>query len=132
MNLFETIRIALNGLSTNRLRAVLTTLGIIIGVGAVIALVSLGRGVENYISGQFEALGSNVLFVFSAPPAKGSENGIQPITTVEAEDLANPNIAPSIQQIALEYQIGGTVIAGSKRTVIPISGVTPNFSEVPE
>jgi len=130
MNLFETIRIALNGLSTNRLRAVLTTLGIIIGVGAVIALVSLGRGVENYISGQFEALGSNVLFVFSAPPATGSENGIQPITTVEAEDLANPNIAPSIQQIALEYQIGGTVIAGSKRTVIPISGVTPNFSEV--
>jgi putative ABC transport system permease protein len=130
MNLFETIRIAFTGLATNRLRAILTTLGIIIGVGAVIALVSLGRGVENYIAGQFESLGSNVLFVFSAPPASGSERGIQPITTVEAEALSNPLVAPSIQQVALEYQIGGTIIAGSKRTVIPISGVSPNFQEV--
>ena len=66
MNFFEIFRIAISSLLINRLRAVLTTLGIIIGVGAVIALISLGRGVETYISTQFQGLGSNILFVFSA------------------------------------------------------------------
>src|SRR5262245_52071099 len=107
MSFFESIRIALTGLATNRLRAVLTTLGIIIGVGAVIGLVSLGRGVQDYIAGQFQALGSNVLFVFSAAPASGTRTTIQPLTTVEGEGLAR---LPSIRQVAMEYQVVGTVI----------------------
>ena len=102
MNFFETIRISLDALLVNRLRAVLTTLGIIIGVGAVIGLVSLGRGVENYIGAQFQALGSNVLFVFSSPPTSGTRTTIQPLTTLEAADLSNPAIAPSIRQVAME------------------------------
>jgi putative ABC transport system permease protein len=130
MNSLETIRIALTALLTNRLRSVLTTLGIIIGVAAVIGLVSLGRGVESFIAGQFEALGSNVLFVFSSPPASGTRTTIQPITTVEGDDLSNPSIAPSILQIAMEYQVLSTVAAGSNRLNIPVSGVTPNFQEV--
>jgi putative ABC transport system permease protein len=130
MNLLETIRIALTALLTNRLRSVLTTLGIIIGVAAVIGLVSLGRGVEAFIAGQFEALGSNVLFVFSSPPTSGTRTTIQPITTVEGEDLSNPSIAPSVLQIAMEYQVLSTVAAGSNRLNIPVSGVTPNFQEV--
>ncbi|MBL8156892.1 MAG: ABC transporter permease [Anaerolineae bacterium] len=130
MNFLETIRIALTALLTNRLRSVLTTLGIIIGVAAVIGLVSLGRGVESFIAGQFEALGSNVLFVFSSPPASGTRTTIQPITTVEGDDLSNPSIAPSILQIAMEYQVLGTVAAGSNRLNIPVSGVSPNFQEV--
>jgi putative ABC transport system permease protein len=130
MSLFETIRIALTGLSTNRLRAVLTTLGIIIGVGAVIGLVSLGRGVQNYVQGQFQGLGSNLLFVFASAPTSGTRTTIQPLTTIEAAALTNPGVAPSIRQIAMEYQVFGTVIAGSKRTQLAISGITPNFTEV--
>lgn len=76
MNLLETFRISFDALLVNRLRAILTTLGIIIGVGAVIALVSLGRGVENYIAAQFQALGSNVLFVFSSAPSSGTRTTI--------------------------------------------------------
>jgi putative ABC transport system permease protein len=130
MNLLESIRIALDGLVTNRLRAVLTTLGIVIGVGAVIGLVSLGRGVEGYITGEFQALGSNVLFVFSSFPTSTTRTIIQPITTVEGLALMKPEIAPSVRQIAMEFQVLGTVVAASKRTQIPISGVTPNFTDV--
>ncbi|MEO8609615.1 MAG: ABC transporter permease [Chloroflexota bacterium] len=130
MNLFETIRIALTGLATNRLRAVLTTLGIIIGVGAVIGLVSLGRGVQNYVAGQFQGLGSNLLFVFPSAPTSGTRTTIQPITTIEANALTSPGVAPSIRQVAMEYQIGATVVAGSKRTQLAVSGITPNYVDV--
>jgi putative ABC transport system permease protein len=130
MNLLESIRIALNGLATNRLRAVLTTLGIIIGVGSVIGLVSLGRGVEGYIAGEFQALGSNVLFVFPSAPVAGTRTTIQPLSTVEGEALANPRIAPNIRSVAMEYDVFGTIAAGGKRANLAVSGVTPNFQEV--
>jgi putative ABC transport system permease protein len=130
MNLIETIRIALTGLATNRLRAVLTTLGIIIGVGAVIGLVSLGRGVQDYISGQFEALGSNLLFVFPSAPISGTRTIVQPLTTLEVEGLTRPGVAPSVSRVAMEYQVTGTIIANSKRIQLAVSGISPNFSEV--
>ncbi|MDZ4766036.1 MAG: ABC transporter permease [Chloroflexota bacterium] len=130
MNLLESLRIAINGLLTNRLRSLLTTLGIIIGVGAVIGLTSLGRGVEDFVAAQFQGLGSNVLFVFSSPPASNTRTTIQPITTLEARDLINPIIAPSVRQIALETVVPAVVVAGSKSTQLAVSGVTPNFTAV--
>jgi putative ABC transport system permease protein len=130
MSLLESLRIALTSLAVNRLRAVLTALGIIIGVSAVVALVSLGRGVESYIKGQFQALGSNVLFVFSSVPTSGTRTTIQPISSIEAAALANPVVAPNIRQVALEFQLRGVVAAGSKQTTITVSGVSPNFQDV--
>lgn len=130
MNIFESIRIALTGLATNRLRAVLTTLGIIIGVGAVIGLVSLGRGVQGYITGQFQALGSNVLFVFPSVPTDGERTIVEPITTLEADALRKRSVAPSIAQIAEEFQVFGRVVADAKRTSLAVSGVTPNYQDV--
>jgi putative ABC transport system permease protein len=101
-------------------------------VGAVIGLISLGRGVEDYIAREFEGLGSNVLFVFTSPPAVGNGTSvrIQPLTTKEAEELSDPAIAPNIAQIALEYIVPGLVQVGSERLGVGVSGVSPNFSEV--
>jgi putative ABC transport system permease protein len=130
MNLTESFRIALSGLSANRLRAVLTTLGIIIGVGAVIGLASLGRGVENFVAAEFQSLGSNVLFVFSSAPTGGTRTTIQPITTKEAEALASAAVAPSIREVATEYTVPATVLANSKGVTLPVSGVSPNYSTV--
>jgi putative ABC transport system permease protein len=130
MNISESFRIAVDGLLTNRLRSLLTTLGIIIGVGAVIGLVSLGRGVENFVAAQFQGLGSNVLFVFSSQPASSTRTTIQPISTIEARALADPTIAPSIRQVAMETSVPAVVIAGSRSTQLPVSGVTPNFTDV--
>jgi putative ABC transport system permease protein len=63
MKVIEAMRIAMRALAANKLRSILTMLGIIIGVGAVIALMSIGRGVEKYVTDQFAGLGSNLLFV---------------------------------------------------------------------
>ena len=63
MNIVESLRVAFRALAANKLRSILTMLGIIIGVGAVIVLISMGRGVENYITDQFASLGSNLLFI---------------------------------------------------------------------
>jgi putative ABC transport system permease protein len=130
MSLWESFRIALAGLAANRLRAALTTLGIVIGVGAVIGLVSLGRAVEIYIADQFKALGSNVLFVFTSVPTSGTTARIDPITTVEAEALDDSSIAPSILQIAYETGVIATVRSATDVQGGSISGVTPNYTEV--
>jgi len=130
VKLLENLRIALSGLLTNRLRSILTTLGIIIGVSAVIALVSLGRGVESFIAAEFQSLGSNVLFVFSSAPVSTTRTTIQPITTREAADLANPFFAPAIAQVASETIVGGQVVVGSNSARLSISGVTPNYTSV--
>ena len=130
MRLFESFRIALEALVSNRLRAALTTLGIIIGVGSVIGLVSLGRGVENFIADEFRSLGSNLLVVFSSRPNSPTRTRIEPLTTNEARDLLDPAIAPSIRQIAQQFDFGATVVAGSRSVGAAVSGVTPNFSMV--
>ena len=62
----ESIKMALDGMLTNKLRTFLTLLGIIIGVGAVIAMVSLGFGVKEQIKSNISSLGSNLLIVMSA------------------------------------------------------------------
>lgn len=130
MNLAESFRIALDSLLINRLRAALTALGIIIGVGAVIGLVSLGRGVEGFVQSEFQSLGSNVLFVFSSAPTSGTRTTIQPISMREAEALANPSIAPSIRRVAAEFTVPALVVAGANAVSLPVSAVTPNFVDV--
>ncbi len=130
MSLSEAVRVAINGLVTNRLRAALTTLGIIIGVGAVITLISLGRGVEDFIAGEFRSLGSNVIFVFPARPDSPTRTRIEAITMREAEALADPRIAPSIRRIAPQYSVAGQISAGSETVTTSISGVTPAFEAI--
>src|SRR5512146_1609183 len=64
MNLFESMRVAFRALSANKLRSTLTMLGIIIGVGAVIALLSVGQGAGAAITQQVQGIGSNLIIVF--------------------------------------------------------------------
>lgn len=130
MNLSESFRIAIDSLLINRLRAVLTALGIIIGVGAVIGLVSLGRGVEGFVQSEFQSLGANVLFVFSSAPTSGTRTTIQPISTREGEALASSSVAPSIRQVAMEFTVPALVVAGSNAVSLAVSAVTPNFVDV--
>jgi putative ABC transport system permease protein len=130
MNFSEVFRIAIDSLLINRLRSALTTLGIIIGVGAVIGLVSLGRGVESFIAAEFETLGSNILEVSSSQPDSPTRTRIEPLTTTEAADLASPFIVPDVVQIAATYESGGIITAGSERTQGAVTGVTANYSAV--
>ena len=75
MNLVESFRIALRALNANKVRSALTMLGVIIGVAAVILLVSIGTGVQDEVTGSIEGLGSNLLFVFPYNMEQQSQGG---------------------------------------------------------
>jgi len=130
MSLPEVFRIALESLLINRLRSVLTTLGIIIGVGAVIGLVSLGRGVEAFIASEFESLGSNILEISSSRPESPNRDRIEPLTTVEADDIGNPATVSNVAQVAITYGVFGVVTSGAERTQLSITGVSANYASV--
>ncbi|OLT15195.1 hypothetical protein BJF78_16475 [Pseudonocardia sp. CNS-139] len=94
MNIMESARIALQGLRANRLRSVLTTLGVIIGVAAVIILTSLGNGVQSFVS---DTLGSFTTQITVTPNVQASSGGQQPrdLTDGDAEALADRARAPT-------------------------------------
>ncbi len=94
MSLIETFRVALGALASNRLRVLLTTLGIMIGVASVVSLMSLGGSLQSYIAGQFESLGADVLTI-GAARGRFTSAGTQPLTTVDAEGIAaaSPHVA---------------------------------------
>ena len=75
MNLAESFRIAMRALNANKVRSALTMLGVIIGVAAVILLVSIGTGVQKQVTGSIEGLGSNLLFVFPGNFTQGGGGG---------------------------------------------------------
>ena len=130
MNFVETFRIAINALLSNRLRSALTTLGIVIGVGAVIGLVSLGRGVEQFVAQEFDAIGSNSLIITSQRPSSATRTRVAPLTMKEADDLNNPLIAPSIRQVAPQFAFLALVAGDSGSRNITVNGVVPQMPSV--
>ena len=74
MDLLSTLRIAFRALARNKMRSILTMLGIIIGVGAVIAMVGIGQGADQTVQRQIANLGSNMLFVSSGSMNRGGLN----------------------------------------------------------
>lgn len=128
MNLSESLRVALDSLFINKMRAVLTTLGIVIGVGAVVSLVTLGRGVQRYVTAQFEGLGANLITVTSIRPSADPDARINPLTDAEAADLDNPRIAPSVEQVTATYSVSGRLVAGTESLAVTVEGVMPNYT----
>lgn len=129
MSLMETFRVALGALATNRLRVLLTTLGIMIGVASVVSLMSLGGSLQTYITSQFESLGADVLTI-SAARGRFTASGTQPLTTVDAEGIAA--VAPHIALVSWSYSVQGTVTNGANSSSPSIVGVTANYAELNE
>ncbi len=134
MKLKESMRIALRALSANKLRSALTMLGIIIGVGAVITLLSVGKGVENYVISQFQSIGSNLLFVV---PGRLEEGGphprrqtVRPLTMGDAEAIADPFNVPDAIAVAPELSRYTNVTRGKHDAYPQVRGVTPEFEQV--
>ena len=136
MKLVESFRLAIRALLANKLRAILTMLGIIIGVGAVITLMSAGVAVQQYVTSQFQAIGSNLVFVapgtFSGQRggAASASTGGSPLTNGDAAAIADPMDVPDAEQVASELTGGATVTFGRENGVYSISGVTPNYEGV--
>jgi putative ABC transport system permease protein len=130
MNPIEPMQLAFTALLQNRMRALLTTLGIIIGVGAVIALTTLGQGVENYIHDQFQSLGSNLLIINSQQPENDSRTRIEPLTNSDVAALGSPSIAPNLAQVGGQLNVVAFVTAEGENLRTSARGVTPNMSEI--
>jgi len=116
MNLVASVRVALASLLANKLRASLTMLGIIIGVGAVIALVGAGAGAQAQVAERFESLGSNLLVIRPGTLTfRGVSQGsasTQSLTNRDVEAIAR--LASAVSAIAPEYSRGGQqVVYGS-------------------
>ncbi|MFN2291180.1 MAG: ABC transporter permease [Anaerolineae bacterium] len=130
MTFGESIRIALRALLSNKLRAILTMLGIIIGVGAVITLMSAGKGVELFVEESFQSVGSNLLFVFPGS-LEGSSGTRRPEMTMgDYRAITDPFLVPDALGVAPEISSRGDVLAGKRNIRTDISGVTPEFLAV--
>jgi putative ABC transport system permease protein len=128
MNVWQAILEAFESLSANKVRASLTILGIVIGVAAVIAMVSVGRGAQATITDSINGIGTNLIFVFRG----GSEDvrNPKPITLTDAEAIADPFQAPSVVAVAPVIQDNGKVTFGRESTTTNITGVTPDYAQV--
>jgi putative ABC transport system permease protein len=134
MRILESVRLAFRALAANKLRSALTMLGIIIGVGAVITLMSAGEGVSIYIEEQFQGVGSNLLFVTpgafegGGPPGMGDRMG--ELTNGDAEALQDPLLAPDVAAVAPQVFRSATVATTRRETFADVNGVTPEFARV--
>jgi putative ABC transport system permease protein len=132
MNLSESLRISLRALAANKMRALLTMLGIIIGVGAVIALMSVGEGVESFVTGQFEGLGSNLVFVVPGSLEENSNREPRPanLTYEDARAIADPLTVQDVVTVVPEVSHTRLVVQGKEETYTIVSGVTPEYETV--
>lgn len=132
MNFMENIRIAFRGLKTNKLRAVLTMLGIIIGVGAVIIMVAIGQGAKASVTGQIEGLGSNLLIVMpGSSNVGGVRGGAGSLSDLTMDDVkAIQTDADAVDTVAPTANTQAQVIMGSQNTNTQIVGTTPSFAQV--
>ncbi len=134
MNLLESIRVSFSSLSANRLRSLLTMLGIIIGVGAVIALLSVGQGAGAAITQQVQGIGSNLVFVI---PGQVSSSGIRSasgsattLTLADASALGDPTCCSAIASVAPIFQRSAQVTGGGNNTNTTVNGTTPSYQFV--
>jgi putative ABC transport system permease protein len=130
MNILHQILEALRGLSSNKLRSALTVLGIVIGVAAVIAMLAIGRGAQNSISGSIESIGTNLIYIYSGNANVENLTNPKPLTLSDAIALADPASAPSVLRTAPVIQGRGDVSYSGESTNTSILGVTSDFSTV--
>lgn len=126
------LRVALSALVSHKLRSVLTMLGIIIGVAAVIALVAVGQGAQAQVVGQLQSLGSNLLTVSPATnfgfSRQGARQNVRQLNNADVDSIRG--LATSVSLIAPEYDTNATVVYGGKTTNANITGVTPEYAVV--
>ncbi len=133
MKFIEFFGIAIKSLLSNKLRSILTMLGMIIGVGAVIVLMSVGQGLQNYITSTFEEMGSNLLFVTPSNPDAPEIAAMAPgmatasLTMDDAEAMRDIRSVIAVNPTNENFV---KLIAGNESVSIPIEGTTPEFQQL--
>ena len=121
MRIAEAWRVALDALRANRLRSVLTMLGVVIGVAAVVALVAIGTGTKQQIESQVEGLGSNLLIVVPGRLEAGAAPTASTLTLDDAEAVSR--VVGDRTRVAVDVASGETVRAGRNSAYASMHGV---------
>jgi len=130
--LYTILRVALKALGRNKLRSTLTMLGIIIGVGAVIAMVSIGQGAQATISQQIANSGSNMLYVSAGSwNSGGSRGGAGTSSTLTVDDaLAIQRECSAVRYSSPMVRTNAPVVFGNQNWMTNIQGVNTSFPEI--
>ena len=134
MTPLQSVRIALRSLRVNKLRTALTMLGIVIGVGAVIAMVAVGAGAQARVAEQIQSLGSNLIIVLSGSTTSGGirlGHGTQ-LTITEDDATAIAREVPAVQAAAPSMRGSAQVVFGNLNWSTVIQGVTPEYAAARE
>jgi putative ABC transport system permease protein len=134
MNLIATFKLALRALARNKMRSILTMLGIIIGVGAVIAMVGIGQGASASIQSQISQLGNNMLYVSAGSSTSGGlRGGSGTGTTLTIEDIeAIEREVPAVRAASPSVRAGGQLVFGNQNWSASsgIIGANEKFPEI--
>jgi putative ABC transport system permease protein len=132
MTLSDVLRSAVFSLRGNWLRSILTALGVIIGIAAVIVMVSVGRGTQSELDTMISRLGSNRLEVFSASsrqgPVRGGAGSAASLTDDDAEAIRSE--IPEVQYVSPTIRGGGQIVYAENNWSTSWQGVTPDYFPV--
>ncbi len=133
-DLIENVRVAWDGLTANKMRSTLTMLGVIIGVAAVISLLSIGEGAQAAITDQVTSIGSNLLFVspgaYTRGPVQERGGSANTLTWADAEAIATPGRVPDAVIVAPEFTQNTQVVFGNANINTQVTGVTPKYLNI--
>lgn len=134
MDIKELIYESINALLLNKMRTALATLGVIIGIGSVIALVSLGQASQKAVEDQIQSLGSNLLTIQPGAVTSGGVRG-QPgssttLTMEDAEALESLEMITNIKSVSPVVSDRGQIIAGGNNTNTTVYGITESYADV--
>ncbi len=132
MKIFAVLRVAARALRRNKLRTILTMLGMIIGVGAVIATVSLGNGAKSQVEAQIASLGQNVILIFSGSFTRGGvRSGWNNAGTLAVEDaLAIEREIPDVTVVSPEIRSGTQIASGNQNWSTTILGEGQDYLDI--
>jgi putative ABC transport system permease protein len=134
MNISEIVEEALNTLRVNKMRTVLAILGIVIGIGSVIALISLGQASQASITNQIESLGSNLLTISPGSTqsgnVRGASGGGTTLTYDDAKAIQTSSKITTVAKVSPEVSKRSQIITGKSNTNTQVYGVTPIYSEI--
>jgi putative ABC transport system permease protein len=128
MRFAEAFRVAVDALRANRLRSLLTMLGVIIGVAAVVVLVAIGSGAKQEVEAQVEGLGSNIIFVFPGSVEFGAAPSISRLQLDDVDYLGR--VIGNPDAVATTVSSGETVSVGSQQVFSTVQGTNENVPNV--
>ncbi|MBN1263200.1 MAG: ABC transporter permease [Candidatus Pacebacteria bacterium] len=132
MDYQELITESLLTLTLNKVRTGLAMLGVVIGIGSVIALMSLGQASQQSITSSIQSLGSNLLTISPGSQISGGIRGgsVQTLTYEDAQAIANSPQITTLSKISAEFSSRAQIVAGKNNTNTNVTGVLPDYADI--